>query len=233
MSEGEEGGRGGASTTAAPKNPPKRSRMPTPSVPAPKKRKFSFESSDESDDGAIHRPKKPNPPPHHHSTAYEGGPRPQTHQPPQDRHRKTPPQHQDRHPQVCRKEGRPSRGSDRWDGRPHTLISRGREGHRPWYPRAGVRCRLGGIPGRHHPLRGEPLPALPQPQGGRAAPGRGPGSEQEEGQTPIPTPTNKASNPPNANPTTKPTHSTNSTNPTNPPSGPAKLWDPTTGSHEV
>ena len=37
-----------------------------------------------------------------------------------------------------------------------------------------------------------------------------------------PAPTNEESNPPNANPTTKPT------NPTNPPSGPAKMWDPTT-----
>ena len=44
-----------------------------------------------------------------------------------------------------------------------------------------------------------------------------------------PTPTNEASNPPNANPTTK---HTNPTNPTNPPSGPAKMWNPTMGSHE-
>ena len=47
------------------------------------------------------------------------------------------------------------------------------------------------------------------------------------------TPTNEASNPPNANPTTEPTNPNNPTNPTNPPSGPAKMWDPTTGSHEV
>ena len=48
-----------------------------------------------------------------------------------------------------------------------------------------------------------------------------------------PTPTNEASNPPNTNPTTEPTNPANPTNPTNPPSGPAKMWDPTTGSHEV
>ena len=45
-----------------------------------------------------------------------------------------------------------------------------------------------------------------------------------------PAPTNEESNPPNANPTTEPT---NPTNPTNPPSGTAKMWDATTGSHEV
>ena len=45
-----------------------------------------------------------------------------------------------------------------------------------------------------------------------------------------PAPTTEESNPPNANPTTEPT---NPTNPTNPPSAPAKMWDPTTGSHEV
>ena len=43
----------------------------------------------------------------------------------------------------------------------------------------------------------------------------------------TPTPTNEASNSPNANPTTEPN------NPTNPPPGPAKMLDPTTGSHEV
>ena len=43
----------------------------------------------------------------------------------------------------------------------------------------------------------------------------------------TPTPTNEASNSPNANPTTEPN------NPTNPPSGPAKMLDPTTGCHEV
>ena len=51
---------------------------------------------------------------------------------------------------------------------------------------------------------------------------------------PRPIPTREAFtdawNPPNENPTTEPT---NPTNPTNPPSGPAKMWDPTTGSHEV
>ena len=169
--------------------PPSQAASEPPSPqPAPQKRKFSFESSDESDDGAIHWAKKPNPPPHHHRTAYEGRPRPQTHQPPLDRHRQPPPPHphQDRHPQGCREEGRPSRGSDRRGGRPRTLPHRSREGHRPWYPRAEVRCRLGGIPRRHHPLQGGPAPPLPHPRGGRAAPGSGPGAGQEKGQTPRP-----------------------------------------------
>ena len=45
-----------------------------------------------------------------------------------------------------------------------------------------------------------------------------------------PAPTNEETNPPNPNPTTEPT---NPTNPTNPPFGPAKMWHPTMGSHEV
>ena len=175
--------RGGASTTTAPTPPPQA--KPTPPQPAPKKRKFSFESSDESDDGAIPRPKRPKPPHrHHHRTAYEARPRPQTHQPPQDRHHNPP--HQDRHPQGCREEGRLSRGYDHRDGRPRTLPQRGREGHRPWYPRAEERCRLGGIPGRHHPLPGEPLPPLPHPRGGPAARGRGPGGGPKGDETPHP-----------------------------------------------
>ena len=71
VSEGEEGGEGGASTTIAP-NPPPRQAKPhlNPPKPAPKKRKFSFESSDKSDDGAIPRPKRPKPHHHHlHCTA--------------------------------------------------------------------------------------------------------------------------------------------------------------------
>ena len=45
-----------------------------------------------------------------------------------------------------------------------------------------------------------------------------------------PAPTNEETNPPNPNRTTEPS---NPTNPTNSPSGPAKMWNPTTGSHEV
>ena len=61
LSEGEEGGEGGeASTTTAETPPPSKAQPPQP---APKKRKFSFESSDKSDDGAIPRPKRPKRPP--------------------------------------------------------------------------------------------------------------------------------------------------------------------------
>ena len=76
-------------------------------------------------------------------------------------------------------------GSHCPDGRPRTLPHRGREGLRPWYPRAEVRCRWGVIPRRHHPLRGGSAPPLPHPPRGRAAPGRGPGG-QEKGEKPRP-----------------------------------------------
>ena len=183
VSEGEEGG--GRRPPPPPGNsPPKRS--PTPPNSPPSNESFLSSRPTKATTGRSPGPKGRNPPHHHQRTTCEGRPRPQTHQPPQDRHHNPPPPHQDRHPQGCQEEGRPPRGSDHRDGRPSTLPQRGREGHRPWYPRAEVRCRLGGIPGRHHPLRGEPLPPLPHPRGGRAAPGRGPGGGPKEDQTPHP-----------------------------------------------
>ena len=168
VSDGEEGG--GASTTTAPNPPPSQAATQPPPQPPAKKRKFSFESSDESDDRAIPRGKKPKPPapdpPPHGLRRPPPPPNPPT--PP-------PPPNQNRHPQDRRLSCR----SDCRDGRPRPLPHRGREGHRPWYPRAEVRCRLGGIPGWHHPLRGVPLPTLPHPQGGGAVPGRGPGGHEK------------------------------------------------------
>ena len=153
-------------------------------------------------------------------------PKPTNPPPPPDRHRPPPPdQHQ--HPQWCREEGRPSRGSDRRDGHPRTLPHRGREGHLPWYPRTEVWCCLVGIPRRHHPLRGGPAPPLPHPRGGRAV--RDEARSGKKKPKP-PASTTEETNPPIPNPTTEPTNPTNSTNP---PSGPAKMWDPTRGSHAV
>ena len=110
---------------------------------------------EEGVEGAIPRPIKSKPPlPTTTARPTKAVPAPKPTNPPKTATTNPPPTHQDRHPQGCREEGRPSRGSDRGDGRPRTLPQRGREGHRPWYPRAEVRCRLGAIPGRHHPLRG-------------------------------------------------------------------------------
>ena len=120
---GERGGGGGEeeSTTTAP-NPPQA--KPNPPRPAPKKRKCPFESSDESNDGAVPRPKRPNPPPPPHPTPPHGlrrpSPPPNPTTPPRPPPQ-TPAHHQDRHPQGCREEGRPSRGSDHRDGRPRTV----------------------------------------------------------------------------------------------------------------
>ena len=72
------------------------------------------------------------------------------------------------------------------------------------------------------------FPTLEEAEGHREE-GRGAGKKKAT----APAPTNEVSNPPNANPTTEPTNPTHPTNPTNPPSGPAKMWDPTMGSHEV
>ena len=186
VSEGEEGG---ASTTTAP-NPPPPQVKPNPPQPAPKKRKIFFRvvrQKRRRGDPPAQKAQTPPPPTTTTARPTKAVPAPKPTNPPKTLPQNPPPHdHQDRHPQGCREEGRPSRGSDRRDGRPRTLPQRGREGHRPWYPRAEVRCRLGGIPGRQHPLRGEPLPPLPHPQGGRAAPGRGPGGGPKKDQTPNP-----------------------------------------------
>ena len=116
--------------------------------------------------GLSPRPKSPNPPP---PAPPHGLPRMSP--PPRIATAHPHPPDQDRHP----KDGQLSRRSGGRDGRTRTLPHRGREGHRPRCPWAEVRCRLGGIPGQHHPLRGVPHRPLPHPPGGRAVPGRGPG----------------------------------------------------------
>ena len=62
-----------------------------------------MESLDESDDGAIPWAKRFKLPHHQHRTTYEGRPRPQTPQPPQDRHTNPPPPHQDDTPKGAAK----------------------------------------------------------------------------------------------------------------------------------
>ena len=93
MSEGEEGGEwGGGVHHHRPKPPPpKPSRIPTP--PNSPRRNESFLSSCPTrvTTGRSPPQKAQTAPNHHHGTAYEGRPRPENHQPPQDRHRKPPP----------------------------------------------------------------------------------------------------------------------------------------------
>ena len=184
------GRRGGGGVHHHRPNPPPPNRAQTPPHPPPRNESFLSSRPTKAMTGRFPGPKGP-PPPTTTTTARptKAVPAPKPTNPPKTATTTPPPPphtHQNRHPQGCREEGRPSQGSDRRDGRPRTLPQRGREGHRPWYPRAEVRCRLGGIPRRHHPLRGEPLPPLPHPRGGRAAPGRGPGGGSKEDQTPHP-----------------------------------------------
>ena len=190
VSEGEEG-EGGVHHHRPKTPPPPSEAQPPPTRPQETKVFFRVvRRKRRRGDPPAQKARTPPPPPPTTTTARptKAVPAPKPTNPPKTATTNRPPPlpHQDRHPQGCREEGRPSRGSDRGDGRPRTLPQRGREGHRPWYPRAEVRCCLGGIPGRHHPLRGEPLPPLPHPRGGRAAPGRGPGGGPKEGQTPHP-----------------------------------------------
>ena len=83
VSEGEEGG--GASTTP----PPPKEAQPPPTRPQETKVFFRVVRRKRRR-GDPPAQKAETPPHHHHRTAYEGRPRPQTHQPPQDRHHKTP-----------------------------------------------------------------------------------------------------------------------------------------------
>ena len=199
-------------------------RGPQPSSPNPLPRSESFPSSrPTSDDGAIPRATKPKPPaPIPHCTAYEGRPRPQTRQPPLGRHR--PPS-----PPFPTKTDTP-----KTDDRPADLII-ATVAHVP-YPTAIQKATFRGVHGRKYgaiwveypgsttlcevsrPLLFPTLVAAERYWEDARA-----GKKKPK----PPAPTNEESNPPDANPTTQPT------NPTNPPSGPAKMWDPTTGSHEI
>ena len=173
---------------------------------------------------AIPRGKHPIPPasipPH---TAYEGRPRPQTRQPPQERHPPPPPSTKTDTPKTDDRSADPIVGTVAHVPYP-TGVEKGTVGavHGRKYGAVWVQYPSGTT--LYEVSRSLLFPTLEEAERYR---------EEARAGKKKPNPpalTNEESNPPNANPTTEPT---NPTNPTNPPSGPAKLWDPTTGTHEV
>ena len=162
---------------------------PNPPQPPAKKRKFSFESSDKSDDGAIPRAKKPKPPPIPPARPTKAVPAPKPANPP-----KTaipPPPDQDRHPQ----DGRPSRRSVA-----HVPYSTGVEKgtvrgiHRRKY--GAVWVEYPGGTTLHEVSHSLLFPTLEEAERYREEARAGKKKPQP------PAPTKQESNPPNANPTT-------------------------------
>ena len=221
---------GEASTTTAP-NPPPPKRSPTSPNPPPRNEIFLWSRPTKVTTGRFPRPKAP-PPHHHRRTAYEGRPHPRTHQSPHDGHHNPPP--------PPTKSDTP-KGAEKKDDRPRDPII-GTVVHVP-YPKGVERGTVRGIHGRKYGAVCVEYPGVttlfqvsrsllfPTPEEAERHMEEARAASQKKAKPP--TPTNEASNPPNANPTTEPTNPTNPTNRTNPPSGPAKMWDPTTGSHEV
>ena len=176
------------------------------------------------DHGAIRRGKNPRPPTPKGLLRPSPPPNPPTPPRREDRHRPhPPPPDQHRHPH----DGRPSRRSDVR-----------KVAHVP-YPTGVEKGTVRGIHGRKYGAvwveypggttlyevsRSLLFPSLQEAKRYREEAGA------SKKKPKPPAPKNEESNPPNAKPTTEPT---NPTNPTNPPSGPAKMWDPTTGSHAV
>ena len=226
VSDGEEGGKGGSSTTTSPNPPPSQAATQPPS-PLAKKRKFSFEWSDESDDGAIPCGKKPKPPPRTPppparptkavpAPKLTNPPRTATAHPPPPRPRPTPPRR--RSVPAIRLFGTVAHVPYSTGVQKGTVRGiHGRKYSAVWveYPGGTTLCEVS---------RSLLFTTLEEAKRYR--------EEARAGKKKAkpPAPTNEESNPPNANPTTEPT---NPTNPTKPPSGPAEMWDPTTGSHEV
>ena len=219
VSERKKGGKGGGGVHHhRPKTThPKPSRIPT-TPNAPPKKNFYLELSDESDDGAIPRPKKPKPPPTT-TTARptKAVPAPKPTNPPKTATATPPPPPRPTPPRVPRR---------------RTTIPRIRSVP---YPTGVERGTVRGIHGRKYGAVWVEYPGGTPPStrwptlheaDRHSEEARGGGKKKAI----LPAPRNKASNPPNAKPTTEPT---DPTNPTNPPSRPAKMWDPTTGSHEV
>ena len=138
---GERGGGGGgeATITTAP-NPPPPQRSPTPPNPPPRNESFLSSRPTKATTGRSPGPKGPNPPHHHHRTAYQGRPRPQTHQPPQDRHHNPPP------PPPTKTDN--PKGAKKKDDRPEDPIF-GTVVHVP-YPKGVERGTVRGIHGRKY-----------------------------------------------------------------------------------
>ena len=227
----EGGGGGGASTTTAASPPPPPERSLTPPYPPP--RNESFLSSRRrkrrrGDPPAL----KAQTPPNHHRTAYEGRPTPKPTNPPKTATTNPPPPLTKTYT---------LKGAEKKDDRPGDPII-GTVVHVP-YPKGVDRGTVRGIHGRKYGAVWVEYPGgttlyevsrsllFPTPEEAEQHREEARAAGQKKAKPPIPT--NEASNPPNANPTTKPTNPTNPTNPNNPPSGPAKMWYPTTGSHEV
>ena len=229
---GERGGGGGGRLPPPPPQTPPPQAKPNPPQPAPKKRKFSFELSDQIDDGAIPRPKRPKPAP----TTTTAGPTkavlaPKPTNPPKTATTTPPPPTKTDTP----------KGAEKKDDRPEDPIV-GTVVHVP-YPKGVEKGTVRGIHRRKYGAVWMEYPGgttlyevsrsllFPTPEDAE----RHREEARAEGpkKTKPPTPTNETPNPPNANPTTEPTNPTYPPNATNPPSGPAKMWDPTTGSHKV
>ena len=222
---GRRGGRGGR-PPQPPQNPPPSQAATQPPQPPPRS-----ESFDESDDGAIPRAKKPKLPPPTTTTAWptkavsafkpNNPPYTATANPP---------------PPPPTKTDTP-KGAEKKDDRPEDPIV-GTVVHVP-YSTGIERGAVRGIHGRKYGAVWVEYPGgttlyevarpLLFPTLERAERYREEAQAGKKKPKP-PAPTNKESDPPNVNPTTEPT---NPTNPTNPASVPAKMWDPTVGSHEV
>ena len=224
VSEGEEGGRGGASTTTAPEPHPKAKPHPNPPNPPPRNESFLLSRPTRVKRGD---PPSQKAPPPHHRTAYEGGPRPQTHQPPQDRHCQPPPPPKNDTP----------KGAEKKDDRPEDPIV-GTVIHVS-YPTGVERGTALGIHGRKYGAvwveypGGTTLYEVARPLLFSTVEEAEGHREQDRGaakkKAKPPAPANEESNPPNANPTTEPTNITHPTNPTNPHPDPRRCGTPLRG----
>ena len=221
MSDGEESG-GGASTTTARKPPPSQAATQPPPAPLKETKVLLRVRVGERRRGEPPWQKAQTPRPHSRRTAYEGRRRPQTHQPPQDRHRPSP-------PTPPTKTDTPKVGgatAEKKDDSPNDPII-GTVAHGP-YPTGvekgtvrGVHGRKGGAVWVEYPggttLYEVARPLLfPTPE--EAERYREEAGRARKSPNP-PAPTNEETNIPYPNPTTEPTH------PANPPSGPTKTWD--------
>ena len=165
--------------------------------PNPPARNESFLSSQptKATTGRSPGPKGPNPPHHHHRTAYEGRPRPQTHQRPQDRHHKPPP------PPTTKTDT--PKGAEKKDDRPEDPIV-GTVVHVP-YPKGVERGTVRGIHGRKYGAVWVEYPSgttlyevnrsllFPTPE--EAERHREEARAEGQKKTKTPTPTNETSNP--------------------------------------